>query len=200
MANVDEDLDAGPRTVLLSRRALAAQRTVSRREISRVSKSAFEHPLLIGPKRAPRRSNPRKHRPQKSKSAIGGEKFGASDVSCSGESWFNSSRRRRNALNLRICGQRGSKKETSARREQGRSRGHDPHDCCRRLEWGGPRAALRTLRDPAGDVLPKIRATVLGSADQDATKRWMLLRPPAFAHAAARATKLPGKEIARGPP
>ena len=33
---------------------------------------------------------------------------------------------------------------------------------------------------PANDVLPKIRATVLRSTDQDATKRWMILRRPAF--------------------
>ena len=53
---------------------------------------------------------------------------------------------------------------------------------------------------PANDVLPEIRATVLGSADQDAAKRRMLLRRVAFPHTAARATKLSRKENVRGPP
>ena len=53
---------------------------------------------------------------------------------------------------------------------------------------------------PANDVLPEIRATVLGSADQDAAKRGMLLRRLAFPRTAARATKLPRKENVRRPP
>ena len=53
---------------------------------------------------------------------------------------------------------------------------------------------------PANDVLPEIRATILGSADQDVTQRWMLLRRLAFPHTAACATKLPRKENVRGPP
>ena len=53
---------------------------------------------------------------------------------------------------------------------------------------------------PANDVLPEIRATDLGSADRDATKRWMLLRRLAFPRTAACATKLPRKVNVRGPP
>ena len=52
----------------------------------------------------------------------------------------------------------------------------------------------------ANDVLPKIRATVLGCAEKDAAKHRMLLRRLALPHAAARATRLPRKDNVRGPP
>ena len=96
---------------------LAARNNVSRRTNSRVVKDALKRPLLRKVETRAAKFEHRGKRAQAGKKVlrrIDGGEFGASDMFWTDESWFGATVNRLDPQNMRIYGQKGSKKADPA--------------------------------------------------------------------------------------